>query len=793
MENKINGRVFSPLIGHGNPGSALSIAGILGYQKNLLFSKTLAEIHGFFNKKPEFVNEYSKNSEALRGGLGMIAIGLLQLWSWLGQERFNLKGKLADVGVFVQEHLLGVLPENLIKQWFPSGVFLAIPDVLPKQSATTILKEKEVITPIVWNKTAYKELKKQGVKPILVAPFLPEGFVGQVDFKDKQLSRKIVVKSSGSGMPNEWVERLMGYSKRENIDMEIWLPDQKITIANGQKNVEDLKGKSLEEYLKAFYQSLVDSPPEYLVSFPSEMVQVASWMRSRGWNGVFAALPPKGQHEIKNLQWAERFLRTARVNFNNPQLDILNQAILELQTDLLKELGKDNISIIKNLKRDYRLLEDWLNRNNKKHKKYLEELVKEYSLNPSSIVNLHPQDQLKVAELLIRFGEDKTQGIQAFLNILKKYSDSRGFIRKLYKESFKMFDLNLNEKKMLLREIFSGKNLTGGQIEDLINFSFKEEKNNWEFYGLLANYIDKLIEYYQLKGKNLERKVNRGLYIRHILRAAALADSLLSKGFSELVGEENYQRFILTALFHDALEMNPDKKEKIEEFLREKDILESVQTLTPEKHGDGEAAIQYLQRKKRHSDKVFGSNDDIALFTYFCDKLAVLEETIDDLNKNGQNEVKKMKRPLSLRYLVFADAYKTFKERLSENQYLLERFKTLLQQLFEKITENSNLKQIAQSLQEDGKYKYCLSGNSIVLASEDFIHQNMIQGPEQDWVGGVIKVSIDPFNIVFISSSSSIPKDEDGGGFFEFLAQEGGKIEFKKVNLNNLFAGLTYE
>ncbi len=83
-----------------------------------------------------------------------------------------------------------------------------------------------------------------------------------------------------------------------------------------------------------------------------------------------------------------------------------------------------------------------------------------------------------------------------------------------------------------------------------------------------------------------------------------MADSLWDQSFSELIGEENYQRFILTAFFHDALEMNPDKKRKIEEFLREKDILESVEILTPEKHSFRGSALQYLQRKKEHIDKV---------------------------------------------------------------------------------------------------------------------------------------------------------------------------------------------
>ncbi len=110
-----------------------------------------------------------------------------------------------------------------------------------------------------------------------------------------------------------------------------------------------------------------------------------------------------------------------------------------------------------------------------------------------------------------------------------------------------------------------------------------------------------------------------------------------------------------------------------------------------------------------------------------------------------------MKKFSFLRYLVFVNVYEKFKERFSENQHLLERFKIPLQQLFEKIPENSNLRKIVELLQEDGEYKYYLSRNLIILAPENsFDHKNMIQGSEQNWVGGVISIFQNPVNIIFI-------------------------------------------
>lgn len=350
-------------------------------------------------------------------------------------------------------------------------------------------------------------------------------------------------------------------------------------------------------------------------------------------------------------------------------------------------------------------------------------------------------------------------------------------------------------------EVFRNKRISNEIIQDFYDFSFRDLKLSDRFYEIFQNeeIVSKLLNFYPHESQ--KRKVNGKPYLRHVLRTAALADSLWHSGLSYLLGEENYERFILTALFHDTLEMNPEeKRQKIEEFLRSKNIFESVNTLTPEKHGDGEKAADYLERKKSHSNKVFKSEDKVAIFTYFCDKLAVLEETVDDYKKDGKNEVEKMKRPLSLRYLVFADVYHRFKDRfedkfatVQENSQLLRRFRDQLNQLFDLLPENSNLRKLFGIL-EEGKYKYSISGDSIILAPfEGFFHNLMIPQKDESFRGGIIKVSKGPFTVDFITESSSIGKDYQGQLFFDFLAGNDGRIELKRTNPNSPFAGLTNE
>ncbi|GAB4219239.1 MAG: hypothetical protein Fur009_4390 [Candidatus Microgenomates bacterium] len=192
---------ISSLPGHGNPFSAIAIAQLIGGQ-TIIFSglpQKLARKKHEDNHHRPLTQEDLENYDNQRSGLAGIAYGMMSLAQLIINER--RLHQLSDIGIFIQEHLISQVPDWLLNRWFPRGVFLAVPDVLPKQSGVNVLKKSEIVAPIVWNKQAFDELQKQGLRPLLVAPFLPEGFVGEVDFQEKELQNKIIVKSSGSGMP----------------------------------------------------------------------------------------------------------------------------------------------------------------------------------------------------------------------------------------------------------------------------------------------------------------------------------------------------------------------------------------------------------------------------------------------------------------------------------------------------------------------------------------------------------------------------------------------------------------
>ena len=299
-------QVVVPKIGHGNPASALAIAHLLGGKPHLfggIGTFLLRKVHQRMSQDPALAEKYAERSENLRGGIGLFAIGFLQLSSWLSPEILLRKKSMAEVGIFVQEHLLGVLPNKLLERWFPKGVFLAVPNVYPPESAYQVLKRKGgKVRPIVWNKQAFDEFKKKGFNPILVRPFLPAGFVA--DFFERDLSKidssKVVVKSSGSGMPEKFIQEVRE-KYGEGYRVEVWLPEDIKVFEEDRVGEVFWEKQSLEDYMKKFFESCLNAGR--VVTYPSEMVQVISAMILRGWRGKVVFLPSRGRHEVRNLYW----------------------------------------------------------------------------------------------------------------------------------------------------------------------------------------------------------------------------------------------------------------------------------------------------------------------------------------------------------------------------------------------------------------------------------------------------------------------------------------------------------
>lgn len=343
-------KVFCPQIGHGNPLTALAIGDQLGEQTDVnIFGgrgygvAALRFLHQLMSSLDHASSQYTEKSESLRGGIGAFVIGLLQLESWLREERLEqFKGRsLSQIGVFVQEHLLGILPEGLLERWFPQGVFLYIPDVFPKASAVKILKAKNV-RPIVWNRQAFDELQEKGLDPILAQPVLPFSLIEAETILTGKPQKK-VLKSSGSGISGKYLQTIVN-SRQEGEILEIWLPDRKIIYDSRNKDgrVEFTPG-NLKEYGRSFYTSILDAGE--IISYPSEMVQVISSLLTKGWRGRFRVLPPRGRHEKRNFEWLKSFIAPTEED-GFLVFDFSSEKAQEAIDCLLESLGKEDLSSV---------------------------------------------------------------------------------------------------------------------------------------------------------------------------------------------------------------------------------------------------------------------------------------------------------------------------------------------------------------------------------------------------------------------------------------------------------------
>ena len=190
-----------------------------------------------------------------------------------------------------------------------------------------------------------------------------------------------------------------------------------------------------------------------------------------------------------------------------------------------------------------------------------------------------------------------------------------------------------------------------------------------EFFGVLRRVFPLLIEVYPL---DLKRKVNEGLYLRHILRTMVLADELYRQLKSKGV-DLNYDVLMMAAALHDAIEISRENGREVSvEYLQQRlreigfnegdayNISYMARFLIPQKDPN----LDYFEQKKQDFEKDFNgkglkgakekwweANKDYLRIIKAADVLANLEETVDDL-KNGRDDGK-MKHLLTERYDIF--------------------------------------------------------------------------------------------------------------------------------------------
>lgn len=287
-------------VAEGNPAALCAIDKILqsdGFSTDRIFLQASAippkVFHLLMTKFTIFSRKYSSNDEGVRS-LGLKVCGLISLVEYLAQRSFLLTKPENRALIAVQEHQLGMFPVKMLDRFFPQGRYLFIPDVEPKGSAVEIMKEKKV-TPLVWNEQAYSHLRKIGLDPVLTQPVLPQGFMEKGQ-RCNPVEDYVLVKSSGSGMPKDYVARIRKDLKELGYDYKLYLPHSILT-EEGYTS----RSYNLVERIAEFYSTLINHPPRLIISYPSEMIQVSAYLGILG--SQFLALPTRGSHEIFNQEW----------------------------------------------------------------------------------------------------------------------------------------------------------------------------------------------------------------------------------------------------------------------------------------------------------------------------------------------------------------------------------------------------------------------------------------------------------------------------------------------------------
>lgn len=300
-----------PEVGEGNVTAALSVqlllekAGVTTTLSGPRWAAMIARLfHSSISSSPTASREYTRSSERTRHlGLWVFAL-ITSLEHTIHRTNRLTEDASPHALIFTQEH--GMMGDyRLIRQ--NGKAFLLVPDVEPKRSAITALKKiGSGVTAIVWNQQALTALRNEGIPAVQVDPFILQGFEKLQDPADRQLfeaTDRVILKTSGSGIPSLWLSNLTEALQRLGRDFAGYTPSAVISPQAEQSRPPDSRQKILE-----FNADLIAHPPQVIICYPSEMIQVAAALWRQGIRVRLLCLPPRGEHELKNLRWAQQYL-----------------------------------------------------------------------------------------------------------------------------------------------------------------------------------------------------------------------------------------------------------------------------------------------------------------------------------------------------------------------------------------------------------------------------------------------------------------------------------------------------
>lgn len=336
--------ISTPNIGQGNPASAHACEGILSEQEGVqptlhVIDELSIAIKRFIQTaitQSELLSSvYTGHSRSLRQN--SIAGTLARIYSGKLRKMLESQEKNYDYGVFVQEHQLIAFTREKLAEIFPEGTFLLIPDVYAKESAIPIIQRTGVM-PLVWNTDAAQDLKDEGIDSLLVSPFLPYPSHSYGSAIQKNPGKdKVYIKTAGSGIARNSLQKLRRLLEQKNVKYRIYFPNA-VESAEGRK--VSFKHRYTEKP-SDFYRDIAIHPPGVLISYASEVVQMVAWLKAKSWSGKFWALPPRGDHERRNVEWAiSHGICSGTLEMEASELDDTSLADSIVSTQALNTLGE---------------------------------------------------------------------------------------------------------------------------------------------------------------------------------------------------------------------------------------------------------------------------------------------------------------------------------------------------------------------------------------------------------------------------------------------------------------------
>jgi hypothetical protein len=180
-------------------------------------------------------------------------------------------------------------------------VYLLIPDVLGKLPLNIADDQKAYwhnITVVVWNEYAHQTLSRAGYKVLLIKPWMihkTPNLIANPVFPESNQNRNVYIKTSGGGWPRSWENNLLAVFNRHSIGYSLYLPGNKVSQPESKWDAITPR---------PFYKDFNWHPPQVLIGYPSELIQVLAAHSFEKACPKYYSLPPRGSHELINLIWA---------------------------------------------------------------------------------------------------------------------------------------------------------------------------------------------------------------------------------------------------------------------------------------------------------------------------------------------------------------------------------------------------------------------------------------------------------------------------------------------------------